>query len=255
LHVAPAGTAPPVIVKCHGGPTGATSPAFDAKIQFWTTRGFAVLDVNYRGSTGFGRDYRESLYGRWGEADVEDCVAGVRFLAQQGLADPEAAFISGGSAGGYSVLCALAFTDAFRAGASYYGIGDLGALFGNTHKFESQYDLWLIGNPEDPATRRLFDERSPLKHADRIRCPVIFFQGGEDKVVPPEQSRSMYAALRQRGIPTAYLEFPEEGHGFRRAENIKAALEAELAFYCRVLGVKPAGDVPALDLGSGAALH
>jgi dipeptidyl aminopeptidase/acylaminoacyl peptidase len=255
LHKAPAGMTPPVIVKCHGGPTGATSPAFDAKVQFWTTRGFAVLDVNYRGSTGFGRPYRESLYGRWGEADVEDCVAGVRFLAQQGLANPEAAFISGGSAGGYSVLCALAFTDAFRAGASYYGIGDLAALFGTTHKFESQYDRWLVGDPADPATRRLFDERSPLKHADRIRCPVIFFQGGEDKVVPPEQSRSMHAALRTRGIPTVYLEFPEEGHGFRRAENIRAALEAELAFYCRVLGVTPAGDVPALDLEGGAKLH
>jgi len=255
MYAGPPDTAPPVIVKCHGGPTGAVSTAFDAKIQYWTTRGFAVLDVNYRGSTGFGRAYRESLYGRWGEADVEDCVAGLQFLAQQGLADPDAAFISGGSAGGYSVLCALAFTDAFRAGASYYGVGDLSALFGTTHKFESRYEHWLIGPLDAPATRQLLEARSPLQHADRIRCPVIFFQGGEDKVVPPEQSRSMHAAMRARGIPTAYLEFPDEGHGFRRAGNIRAALEAELAFYCQVLGVTPAGDVPPLDLDLDTAVH
>jgi dipeptidyl aminopeptidase/acylaminoacyl peptidase len=255
MHEGPPGAAPPVIVKCHGGPTGAASTAFDAKIQFWTTRGFAVLDVNYRGSTGFGRAYRERLYRCWGVADVEDCVAGVRYLAGRGLADATAAFISGGSAGGFTVLSALAFTAAFRGGASYYGVGDLDGLFETTHKFESRYGHWLFGPQQDPATRRLIEQRSPLRHAHRIRCPVIFFQGGEDRIVPPDQSRQMYAALRANGVPTAYLEFPEEGHGFRRAENVTAALEAELAFYCRVLGVTPAGAVHSLSLDNDAALH
>jgi dipeptidyl aminopeptidase/acylaminoacyl peptidase len=172
-------------------------------------------------------------------------VSGVAELARRGLADEAAAFISGGSAGGYTVLCALAFTDAFRGGASYFGIGDLAAMFATTHKFEAHYDHWLIGSTDA-------DElvaRSPLAHADRIRCPVIFFQGGEDRVVPPEQSRSMYAALKAGGIPTAYLEFPEEGHGFRRAASIRRALEAELVFFCRVLGVTPpdVAEPPAID--------
>jgi dipeptidyl aminopeptidase/acylaminoacyl peptidase len=237
MYVGPPGAAPPVIVKVHGGPTSAASTAFDARLQFWTSRGFAVLDVNYRGSTGFGRAYRESLYGRWGVSDVEDCVAGVAFLARQGLADASAALISGGSAGGFTVLCALAFSSAFRAGASYYGIGDLSGMFATTHKFEANYDRWLLGPPDDPATRRRIEERSPLNHAARIRCPVIFFQGGQDRIVPPEQSRAMHAALNSAGIPTAYLEFPEERHGFRRAENIQAALEAELEFFRQELGV------------------
>jgi dipeptidyl aminopeptidase/acylaminoacyl peptidase len=255
MHEGPPGAAPPVLVRCHGGPTSAASVAFNAKIQFWTTRGFAVLDVNYRGSTGFGRPYRERLYGRWGVADVEDCVAGVQYLARRGLADAGAAFISGGSAGGFTVLSALAFTDAFRAGASYYGVGDLAGLFETTHKFESHYDHWLFGPPGDPATRRMVEERSPLRHAHLIRCPVIFFQGGQDRVVPPEQSRQMHAALLAAGVPTAYLEFPEERHGFRRAENIVAALEAELAFFCRVLGVTPAGGAPSMALADGKPLH
>jgi dipeptidyl aminopeptidase/acylaminoacyl peptidase len=254
-HEGPPGALPPVIVKCHGGPTSAATTAFDAKIQYWTTRGFAVLDVNYRGSTGFGRAYRESLYGRWGIADVEDCVAGVRYLAQRGLADAKAAFITGGSAGGFTVLSALAFTDAFRAGASYYGVADLASLFATTHKFESCYDRWLFGPPDDPATRQMIEERSPLRHAHRISCPVIFFQGSEDRVVPPEQSRSMHAALRSAGIPTAYLEFPEERHGSRHAQNACAALEAELAFYCRALGIRPADGIPPLALDNDAALH
>lgn len=255
LFVGPAGTAPPLLVKCHGGPTGAASMAFEPKIQFWTSRGFAVLDVNYRGSTGFGRAYRESLYGRWGVADVEDCVAGVRFLAARGLADPAAAFISGGSAGGYTVLSALAFTAAFRGGASYYGVGDLDGLFDTTHKFESRYDHWLLGPRDDPATRERIAARSPLRHAASIRAPVIFFQGGADRVVPPAQSRDMHAALRANGIETLYLEFPEEGHGFRRAENVSAALEAELAFYCRILGIEPAGGAATLAPHADGALH
>ena len=252
MHQGPPGAAPPVLVKCHGGPTSAASIAFDPKIQFWTTRGFAVLDVNYRGSTGFGRDYRERLYGRWGVADVEDCVAGVQYLAKRGLADATAAFITGGSAGGFTVLAALAFSDAFRAGASYYGVADIAALMDTTHKFESRYDYWLLGPPEDPATRQRIKERSPLLHVEKIRCPVIFFQGGQDRVVPPEQSRQMHAALLATGVPTAYLEFPEEQHGFRRPENIVAALEAELAFFCRVLGVTPAGGQPSMDPANDA---
>jgi dipeptidyl aminopeptidase/acylaminoacyl peptidase len=255
MHAGPPGTRPPVLVKVHGGPTAAAATAFDPKVQFWTTRGFAVLDVNYRGSTGFGRAYRESLYGRWGVADVEDCVAGVKFLAAGGRVDGDAAVISGGSAGGYTVLCALAFSDAFRAGASYYGIGDLTRMFETTHKFEAHYDSWLVGHLDDPAARRLLEERSPLRHVERIRCPVIFFQGGQDRVVPPEQSRGMHAALRAAGIPTAYLEFPDERHGFRRADNVRAALEAEFAFFCRVLGIRPAGDVPSLALDNDASLH
>jgi len=255
MHEGPPGAVPPVLVKCHGGPTSAASIAFDPRIQFWTTRGFAVLDVNYRGSTGFGRPYRESLYGRWGVADVEDCVAGVQYLAGRGLADAGAAFISGGSAGGFTVLSALAFTDAFRAGASYYGVGDIAGLIETTHKFESRYDHWLVGPLADSATQRLLEARSPLRHAAQIRCPVIFFQGGEDRIVPPEQSRQMHAALRAAGIPTAYLEFPDEQHGFRRAENIIAALEAELAFFCRVLGVTPAGGIPSMSIDNDAAMH
>jgi dipeptidyl aminopeptidase/acylaminoacyl peptidase len=234
-HEGPPGAAPPVLVKCHGGPTAAASTAFDARIQFWTTRGFAVLDLNYRGSTGLGRAYRESLYGRWGEAEVEDCAAAVRFLGERRLVDPAMAFISGGSAGGYTVLCALAFTDVFRAGASWYGVADLDGLFETTHKFEAHYDRWLLGPRDDPATRVRVDARSPLRNVDRIRCPVIFFQGGRDRVVPPAQSRDMHAALKANGIPTRYLEFPEEGHGFRCAETISAALEAELAFFLQSL--------------------
>jgi dipeptidyl aminopeptidase/acylaminoacyl peptidase len=234
-HEGPPGKAPPLLVKCHGGPTSAASTAFDPRIQFWTTRGFAVLDLNYRGSTGFGRVYRESLYGRWGEAEVEDCAAAVRYLGERRQVDPDMAFISGGSAGGYTVLCALAFTDVFRAGASWYGVGDLEALFETTHKFEAHYDRWLLGPRDDAATWRRVAARSPLRHVDRIRCPVIFFQGGKDRVVPPAQSRDMHAALKANGIPTRYLEFPEEGHGFRRAETISAALEAELAFFLQSL--------------------
>ncbi|MEJ2513695.1 MAG: S9 family peptidase [Gammaproteobacteria bacterium] len=254
MYRGPENAAPPVIVKCHGGPTGATSTAFDPKIQFWTSRGFAVLDVNYRGSTGYGRRYRESLYGRWGLVDVEDCVAAVSRLAREGRVDPRAALISGGSAGGYTVLCALAFTSAFRAGTSYYGIGDLEAMFATTHKFEAHYDHWLVGPLDDARTRETMAARSPLRHADEISCPVLFLQGGKDRVVPPEQSRAMHRALKDAGIPTAYLEFPEEGHGFRRGENITRALEAELVFYGRLLGFRPPGPLPTLHMDNADAL-
>ncbi len=244
-----AGERPPLLIKVHGGPTGATSPGLDLKIQFWTSRGFAVLDVNYRGSTGYGRRYRRSLYGRWGLADVEDCVAGAAHVCALGLADPDRQIISGGSAGGFTVLCALAFTDAFVAGASYYGIGDLASLFATTHKFESRYDHHLMG--ADPAAIR---DRSPLWHADQITCPVIFFQGALDKVVPPDQSRTMHEALAERGLATAYVEFPDEAHGFRRSASIVQALNSELAFYARVLGFPVAGGEEPLEIRNAGSL-
>ncbi len=244
------GELPPLLVKCHGGPTGATNPGLDLKIQFWTSRGFAVLDVNYRGSTGYGRSYRRSLYGRWGLADVEDCVAGANHICELGLADPDRLLISGGSAGGFTVLCALAFADIFVAGASYYGIGDLESLFATTHKFESRYDHHLLGS--DPAAVR---DRSPLWHADRVTCPVIFFQGALDKVVPPDQSRAMHEALAGRGLATAYVEFPDEAHGFRRSASIVRALNAELAFYARVLGFPVAGGAEPLDIRNADSLE
>ena len=230
----PQGERPPVIVLCHGGPTAAASTALAPSIQFWTSRGFAVADLNYRGSTGFGRAYRESLYGGWGVTEVDDCVAAVRHLAASGDVDPERAIIRGASAGGYTTLAALAFRDVFRAGASYYGVADLEALMRDTHKFESRYGDRLIG--PYPACRDLYRERSPLHAADRLSCPVIFFQGLEDKVVPPNQTEAMVDALRRKGLPVAYVAFAGEQHGFRRAENIRRALECELYFYSRVFG-------------------
>jgi dipeptidyl aminopeptidase/acylaminoacyl peptidase len=231
----PPGERPPLIVMSHGGPTSAASSACNLALQFWTTRGFAVLDVNYRGSTGFGRAYRSALAGMWGVRDVDDCVSGARHLGARGAVDPNRIVIRGGSAGGYTTLAALAFRDAFRAGASYYGVSDLEALARDTHKFESRYLDRLIG--PYPARRDLYLERSPLAHADRLRCPVIFFQGLEDRVVPPDQAERMASALRARGVEVEYVTFPDEQHGFRKAENVARALEAELAFYRRVLGI------------------
>lgn len=235
----PDGELPPLIVKSHGGPTGQSGCGFSLKTQFWTSRGFAVLDVNYGGSTGYGRDYRRLLAGQWGVVDVEDCAAGARWLAAQGLADPKRLAITGGSAGGYTTLCALTFGDVFAAGASHYGIGDLEALVRDTHKFESRYMDSLVG--PWPEAREIYRARSPIHHADRLDCPVIFFQGTEDKVVPPNQAEAMVAALRGKGIPVACILFEGEGHGFRRAENIKRALEAELGFYGRIFGFSPHG--------------
>jgi dipeptidyl aminopeptidase/acylaminoacyl peptidase len=242
----PDGERPPLIVKCHGGPTGATDSALDLRIQFWTSRGFAVVDVNYRGSTGYGRAYRRRLYGGWGEIDVGDCAAAARHLAESGRADPERLLISGSSAGGYTALAALSFTDVFAAGASHYGIGDLEALDRGTHKFESRYTQRLVG--PWPESRALWHARSPLRQAERLDCPVIFFQGDEDKVVPPDQAEAMAGALRERGIPVAHVVFKGEGHGFRRAENIRDSLNMELSFYGRVLGFEPADSVPALNI-------
>ena len=235
---APSGEKPPLLVISHGGPTASTSTALSLEIQFWTSRGLGVLDVNYGGSTGYGRAYRERLNGNWGVVDVDDCVNGARFLVERGDVDARRVAIRGGSAGGYTTLAALAFRDFFKAGASYYGVADIEALMKDTHKFESRYDSSLIG--PHPKAARLYRERSPIHHVDRLSCPLILLQGSEDKVVPPNQSRMMYEALRKKGIPVAYLEFPGEQHGFRRAENIKRALEAELYFYSRIFGFTPA---------------
>lgn len=232
---APAGERPPLLVRCHGGPTGAATPAFDAVVQFWTSRGFAFVDVNYGGSTGYGRAYRQRLEGRWGLVDVADCVAAVRHLAEIGEIDPRRVAIRGSSAGGFTVLAALASGETFQAGGVYYGVSDLESLARDTHKFESHYLERLVGPyPEAAETYRA---RSPLHHADRIRTPVIFFQGLEDRVVPPDQTERMVGALREQGIEAEYLAFPGEQHGFRQAETILRCLEAELAFYRRALGL------------------
>jgi dipeptidyl aminopeptidase/acylaminoacyl peptidase len=220
---------PPLLVKCHGGPTSTASSTLNLGIQYWTSRGIAVLDVNYRGSTGFGRVYRDRLQRNWGVADVDDCVSGARFLAERERIDGQRCVISGGSAGGYTTLAALAFRDFFQGGASYYGISDVAALARDTHKFESRYLDWLIGPyPQEEARYR---ERSPLYHADRLGKPVIFFQGEEDAVVPPNQAEAMVAALRRKGNPVGYFLFAGEQHGFRQAGNIKRCLDAELYFY------------------------
>jgi dipeptidyl aminopeptidase/acylaminoacyl peptidase len=231
---APPGDRPPLLVLSHGGPTGRTQPLLNLEIQFWTTRGFAVVDVNYRGSTGHGRAYRDALKGAWGVADVEDCVNAGLFLADSGEADPGRLCIRGGSAGGYTTLCALTFRDEFAAGASYYGIGDLETMVRDTHKFESRYLDSLIG--PYPEAFDLYRQRSPVHHVERMSTPVIILQGLEDEIVPPNQAEDMVAALRKNGIPFAYLAFEGEQHGFRKAETIERCQTAELYFYSKVLG-------------------
>ena len=240
--VAPEGTLPPLIVASHGGPTSQCADVVDFEIQFWTSRGFAVVDVNYGGSTGYGRAYRERLKGSWGVVDLDDCVNAARFLVACGRADPDGLLIHGGSAGGYTTLCALTFRDVFAAGASYFGVGDLGALARDTHKFESRYLDGLIG--PWPEHQDVYEERSPIFHTDRLSTPVILLQGLEDEVVPPRQAEAMVAALREKGVPFAYLAFEGEQHGFRKAENIIRSAEAELSFYGQILGFEPAGDFP-----------
>jgi dipeptidyl aminopeptidase/acylaminoacyl peptidase len=232
----PADERPPLLVLSHGGPTGATGSTFSPSIQYWTSRGIAVLDVNYGGSTGYGREYRQRLNGQWGIVDVDDCVNGARYLVERGEVDGARLAIRGGSAGGYTTLAALAFRDTFRAGASYYGVSDLGALAEDTHKFESRYLDSLIG--PYPARRDLYEARSPIHHVEGLSAPTIFFQGLEDKVVPPDQAERMVEALKKKGVDVEYIPFEGEQHGFRRAENIQRALEAELAFYGRVFGFK-----------------
>jgi dipeptidyl aminopeptidase/acylaminoacyl peptidase len=219
----------PLVVKCHGGPTSAASSALNLGNQYWTSRGIAVLDVNYGGSTGFGRQYRDRLNLAWGVVDVDDAVNGAKFLGARGRADARRAVITGGSAGGYTALAALTMRDFFAGGASHYGVSDPAALARDTHKFESRYLDWLIGPYPQEAAR--YRERSPVEHADRLSKPVIFFQGDEDMIVPPSQTEKMVDALRARGIPVGYLLFAGEQHGFRRASNIQRALDAELLFY------------------------
>ncbi|MEM1436403.1 MAG: prolyl oligopeptidase family serine peptidase [Pseudomonadota bacterium] len=241
---APADERPPLMVLMHGGPTGATGPGFSTARAFWTSRGFAVVDVNYRGSTGYGRAYRERLNGEWGVVDLEDAVAATEYLVAEGLADPSRLLIRGGSAGGYTTLSALAFTDVFAAGANYFGVSDLEALAKHTHKFESRYLDSMIG--PYPEALAVYQARSPINALDGFTSPLITFQGLEDRVVPPAQSEKIYQALRKRGTPTAYIPFEGEQHGFRKAENQIKALESELYFYGRVLDFVPAGDLPAV---------
>jgi len=232
---------PPLIVLIHGGPTSAARPMLQLGTQYWTSRGFAAVDVNYGGSTGYGRAYRDQLKDNWGVVDLDDCEAAARWLADQGRVDPDRLCIRGGSAGGYTVLAVLAFRDTFAAGASHYGIADLEALAVETHKFESRNLDGLIGPyPED---RDLYIERSPIHHLDGFDRPLAVFQGLEDEVVPPNQSEMIVDALRTRGVPVAYVAFPGEQHGFRQAANIRRALDGELSFYAQVFGFPlPAGE-------------
>jgi dipeptidyl aminopeptidase/acylaminoacyl peptidase len=228
-YQAPQDERPPLLVKCHGGPTASASSTLDLRTQYWTSRGIAVLDVNYGGSSGFGRAYRERLEGNWGIVDVDDCINGARHLAKLGLADDQRSVITGGSAGGFTTLAALTFHDYFRGGASHYGVSDLAVLARDTHKFESRYLDSLVG--PYPEREDLYRERSPIAQVDRLHVPVIFFQGDEDMVVPPNQTEMMVEALRRNGIPVAYFLYAGEQHGFRKAENIKRSLDAELYFY------------------------
>jgi len=239
--VAPPGEQPPLLVISHGGPTGATSSTLNLAIQYWTSRGFAVADVNYGGSSGYGRAYRQRLDGQWGIVDVDDCTNCARYLIEHGEVDGERTAIRGGSAGGYTTLAALTFRRLFKAGASYYGVSDLEALEKDTHKFESRYSDRIVG--PYPDRRDLYLARSPINFVDHLSCPVIFFQGNEDRVVPPSQAEVMVNALRQKGVPVAYILFEGEQHGFRMAQNIKRALDAELYFYSRIFGLELADPI------------
>ncbi|MBM3819374.1 MAG: S9 family peptidase [Acidimicrobiia bacterium] len=246
---APPGGRPPLIVITHGGPTAAAKATFNLEVQFWTTRGFAVVDVNYGGSSGFGRAYRQRLAGTWGIVDVDDVINAAGYLVQEGLADPHRLIVRGGSAGGYTTLAALTFRPGvFKAGASYYGISDLEVLELDTHKFESRYSHSLIG--PYPERKDIYYERSPIHFVDRLAAPLILFQGLEDKVVPPNQSQMMADALRAKGLPVAYLAFEGEQHGFRKAETITRSLEAELYFYGAVLGFEPADQIEPVPIAN-----
>lgn len=240
-YVAPPGEKPPLIVMSHGGPTASTGTTLRYGIQFWTSHGIAVVDVDYGGSTGYGREYRKRLEGNWGVVDVDDCMNAARYLADRGDVDPERLAITGGSAGGYTTLCALTFRSLFKAGASYYGISDLEALMKDTHKFESRYGERLVG--PYPERVDLYRERSPIHYVDKVSCPMILLQGLEDKVVPPDQSAKFYDAVRKKRLPAAYVTFEGEQHGFRKAENLKRSIEAELYFYSRMFGFEPSDPI------------
>ena len=246
-RAAPVGERPPLIVMSHGGPTGNAAATFSLGVQFWTSRGFAVVDVNYGGSTGYGRAFRERLKGQWGVVDLEDCVNAATYLVERGEVDPDRLLIRGGSAGGYTTICALTFTDAFAAGASYFGLADLEQFAaGDTHKFELQYEHTLVG--PYPEAADLYRARSPIHFLDRIATPMLVLQGADDKVVPPSHAELIVDALRKRGIPHAYLLIEGEGHGFRKAENIARSYEAELSFYAQVLGFEPGDPLPKLEI-------
>ena len=243
---APTGKRPPLIVTSHGGPTSAAYNAFSLTVQLWTSRGFAVLDVDYGGSTGYGRAYRRRLEGQWGVVDVDDCVNGAAWLAAEGLADPDLLAIRGGSASGYTTLCAITFRDVFKAGVSYFGIGDLETFDTITHKFESKYTQRLVG--PYPERKDLYHARSPLNFADRISCPALILQGLDDRVVPPAQAEQIVDALRERRLPHVYLVFEGEDHGFRQAKNIIRSFEAELSFYAQIFGFLPADQIEPIEI-------
>lgn len=245
-YAMPEGAKPPLRVLNHGGPTSATTPTFSAAIQYWTSRGVAIVDVNYGGSSGYGRAYRQRLNGQWGVVDVDDAVNAARYLVGRGLVDGDKLCIKGGSAGGYTTLAALTFRDTFKAGASYYGIGDLETLVRDTHKFESRYLDSLVG--PYPAMQSLYRERSPIHHTDRLSTPLILFQGLLDKVVPSNQSQAMFDAVRAKGLPVAYVSFPNERHGFRTLEANRRALSAEFYFYSRVFGFEPADAIEPVEI-------
>jgi dipeptidyl aminopeptidase/acylaminoacyl peptidase len=230
----------------HGGPTAHAQTALDLGVQFFTSRGFAVVDLNYGGSTGYGREYRDRLRGTWGVVDVEDSAAAAHYLADRGDVDPARIEISGGSAGGYTTLLALAVRDEFAVGVSYYGVADLVTFHEETHKFESHYDDYLVGPWPDAI--ELYRERSPINHAESISRPLLLLQGLDDKVVPPPQAEVIVDALRQRGIPYAYIAFEGEGHGFRSAENVKRALGAHLSFLAQVFGFEPADELEPIEI-------
>jgi dipeptidyl aminopeptidase/acylaminoacyl peptidase len=244
--IAPEGERPPLVVYVHGGPTSEVWPEYDLEVQFFTSRGFAYVAVNYGGSTGYGRSFRESLYGRWGEVDVDDAIDATRALVERGLADGDRLLVTGGSAGGWTALCALAFRDAFAAGTSYFGVSDLEPFAETTHKFESRYLDLLVGALPEAAA--VWEARSPARHPEGIHRPLLILQGDEDEVVPPAQADVIVEALERQGLPYAYLVFEGEQHGFRKAENIARSLEAELTFYGRVLDFEPHDDLPELDV-------
>jgi dipeptidyl aminopeptidase/acylaminoacyl peptidase len=247
----PADRKPPLLVFNHGGPTAMTTATLNLSIQYWTSRGFAVVDINYGGSTGFGRSYRQRLRGQWGVVDVDDSVNAARFLIERGDVDAEQLAIRGGSAGGYTTLSALTFRRFFKAGASYYGVGDLTLLAADTHKFESRYLDSLVG--PYPEQKQLYFDRSPINFTERLESPLILFQGMKDKVVPPNQAQTMFDAVKAKGIPVAYLTFEQEQHGFRRAENIKRALDAELYFYAKIFGFVQADVIEPVTIENLAA--
>jgi dipeptidyl aminopeptidase/acylaminoacyl peptidase len=243
---APEGELPPLIVTSHGGPTAEASTAFTILAQLWTSRGFAVVDVDYGGSTGYGKDYRKRLEGEWGVVDVDDCVNAAAWLVEQGLVDGNRLAIRGGSASGYTTLAAITFRDTFKAGTSYFGIGDLETFDEQTHKFESKYTWTLVGRY--PEAKALYRERSPLNFTERISCPVLILQGAEDRIVPAAQAEQIVDALWERRIPHAYLLFPGEDHGFRSAANIVRSFEAELSFYGQVFGFEPADAIEPVEV-------